>query len=145
MYTNTDAITNKLPEIQALIEVHKPDLIGISEEPKNLKYPLTKAQLNLKNYELLPNENCFNEDGRGMCIYCHTSTLAVLRKPKYLVLNLCSLKSGTPREQPISDVSIAVQTIQKTKMSNSSTASKTTIKVHKMKTSSSWGILTSQK
>ncbi len=31
MYTNADAVTNKLHEIQTLIVIHKPDVIAITE------------------------------------------------------------------------------------------------------------------
>ena len=38
-------------------------------KPKNLKTQLTKASLKLSGYELLPNKNCFINEGRGVCIY----------------------------------------------------------------------------
>ena len=50
MYTNADSVTNKLQEIQAMIEIYKPDIIGITEiKPKNLKYALTKNQFKMEN------------------------------------------------------------------------------------------------
>ncbi len=74
MYTNADAVTNKLHEIQALIVIHKPDIIAITEvKPKNLKHPLSKTQLKIDNYKLIPSETCFSSQGRGVCFYCHES------------------------------------------------------------------------
>ncbi len=70
LYTNADAITNKLDELQVILELHKPEIIAVTEvKPKNLKTPLSKASLKLDGYELLPNKNCFIPEGRGVCLY----------------------------------------------------------------------------
>ncbi len=50
--------------------MHKPSIIAVTEvKPKNLKIPLTKASLKIEGYELVPNKQCFENDGRGVCLY----------------------------------------------------------------------------
>ncbi len=74
MYTNADTITNKFAELQILITIHDPAVIAVAEvKPKNPKAPLTKAGLKIKDFELIANTNCFNNQGRGVCIYVHES------------------------------------------------------------------------
>ncbi len=74
MYTNADSLPNKIDELMGLIDIHKPDIIAITEvKPKNLKQSLTKPNLKLDSYEILPHQNCFADGGRGVCIYIHES------------------------------------------------------------------------
>ena len=41
MYINADSLMNKRTELDALIEIHKPSVIGIVEvKPKNLRYKI---------------------------------------------------------------------------------------------------------
>ena len=48
IFTNADTLTNKFPELQTLLEIHRPDIIGVTEvKPKNITVPLTKAKLKI--------------------------------------------------------------------------------------------------
>ncbi len=74
LYTNADALTNKLSELKALIKIHKPEIVGVTEvKPKNLLYALTKATLKIEGYKLIPNDECLNDKGRGVLLYVHDS------------------------------------------------------------------------
>ena len=76
IFTNADAVTNKLAELETLLAIHKPDIVGVIEvKPKNIAIPLTKTKLRIKGYELLPNNQCFTDEGRGVCLYVHESIL----------------------------------------------------------------------
>ncbi len=76
IFTNADAVTNKLAELETLLVIHKPDIVGVVEvKPKNIATPLTKTKLKLNGYELLPNNQCFTDEGRGVCLYVHESIL----------------------------------------------------------------------
>ena len=58
MYTNTDIVTNKMPELKAYVENHNPWIITITEViPKNYRIPVQKAELTIFNsYEILPKK-----------------------------------------------------------------------------------------
>ncbi len=65
MYTNADGIVNKRRELEANIEIIKPDIIAITEVyPKNVASEIEKSELELDSYD------CFlKPGGRGVCIY----------------------------------------------------------------------------
>ncbi len=52
------------------MKIHKPNIIAVTEvKPKNLTTPLTKASLKIEGYHLIPNKQCFETEGRGVCMY----------------------------------------------------------------------------
>jgi hypothetical protein len=58
---------NKRNELQACVDIHDPDVIGITEvKPKNSRYAIQECELALKGYELFHN---LTEDGRGLAMY----------------------------------------------------------------------------
>ena len=71
IYTNVDTLLNKRPELQALISVYHPHVIGITEvKPKNSRYDLSLAEIQLDGYEVFHN---LKEDGRGVYLYISCS------------------------------------------------------------------------
>ena len=70
-YTNADTLTNKLPELSSRVKNAKttPSIIAITEiKPKNYRYPLTAAELQLDNYDIF-TKNIPGNKGRGIAIY----------------------------------------------------------------------------
>ena len=67
MYTNADSLLNKRDELHALIDIHKPLIIGIVEvKPKNLRYDVQECEIGLKGYHIFHN---LNSVGRGVSLY----------------------------------------------------------------------------
>ena len=65
VHTNIDML-NKRAELQALMTLHIPDVLGISEvKPKNSRYPIQKSEVTLEGYELFHN---LESPGRGICL-----------------------------------------------------------------------------
>lgn len=58
IYTNADSFLNKIEEfkIRFLSDENIPDIIAITEVvPKNMRYTLNKAEIELSGYELFPS------------------------------------------------------------------------------------------
>ena len=51
MYSNADAIMNKRTELEALVEIHKPEIISITEaKPKNCRFEIQPSEVQLSGY-----------------------------------------------------------------------------------------------
>lgn len=56
IYTNADSLLNKLDEFKSRFLQEKPDIVAITEViPKNMRYVISKAELDLKGYERFPS------------------------------------------------------------------------------------------
>ena len=73
MYTNADTLTNKMPELKALVKDIQPSVIAITEViPKNYRYPVQKAEIKIsEDYNIFPE--CISNMGRGITIQLHKS------------------------------------------------------------------------
>ena len=70
-YVNADNLMNKREELEAMIAIHSPDIICVSEFlPKNTSTPVQEPELNLVNYDLCSNISCAK---RGVVIYVASS------------------------------------------------------------------------
>ena len=73
--TNADSLLNKLDEFKSRFLHEKPDIIDITEVlPKSMKYVISKAELDLKGYELFPSNWAIEQSNpgktkRGIVIY----------------------------------------------------------------------------
>jgi hypothetical protein len=59
IYTNADSFLNKFDEFKQryVSESKKPDIIAITEVlPKNMRYTVNKAELDIEGYELFPGK-----------------------------------------------------------------------------------------
>ena len=76
--TNADSFLNKIEEFKnRFLNTDRPDIIAITEVlPKNARYPLTKAELQLPGYEMFPN-NFPDKSKRGTIIYVTNKLKAV--------------------------------------------------------------------
>ena len=71
MYSNVDSLLNKRKEILALIELHKPLVVGLVEiKPKNCKYQVQECEIAINDYQLFHN---LDHPGRGIGLYLHNS------------------------------------------------------------------------
>ena len=71
--TNADSLHCKLAELKTRISAHphQVDIIMINELwPKNKRFQMSEAELQISGYNLFINHN---DNGRGICIYTHTS------------------------------------------------------------------------
>ena len=67
LYSNADCLMNKRAELDALIEIHRPSVIGIVEvKPKNYRYNIQECEIALPGYEVFHN---LDKEGRGMCLH----------------------------------------------------------------------------
>ena len=67
MYINADSLLNKRAELSALIEIHKPEIIGIVEvKPKNYRFQIEECEIAIQDYEVFHN---LKEEGRGICLH----------------------------------------------------------------------------
>eukprot|EP00745_Piridium_sociabile_P043063 TRINITY_DN87471_c0_g3_i3.p1 TRINITY_DN87471_c0_g3~~TRINITY_DN87471_c0_g3_i3.p1 ORF type:complete len:950 (+),score=231.72 TRINITY_DN87471_c0_g3_i3:692-3541(+) len=67
MYTNADSLLNKRTELEAMIEIHQPTIIGIVEiKPKNLRFEVQESEITIPGYEPFHN---LEKRGRGICLY----------------------------------------------------------------------------
>ncbi|CAM1307199.1 ARSA (predicted) [Pycnogonum litorale] len=58
---------NKRAELKAMVDINKPDIIGITEvKPKNSRFKVEKCELEIEGYELFER---LSEEGRGMALY----------------------------------------------------------------------------
>ena len=79
IYTNADSLLNKIEEfkIRFLSDENIPDIIAITEVvPKNTRYTLNKADIELSGYELFPR-NFSGSARRGVIIYVRKKLQAV--------------------------------------------------------------------
>ena len=78
LYTNADTLTNKMRELQLLVNERNADIIMITEvSPKYTKETLCKQQFSLDGYELYTNIE-EEEVARGVAVYIanHLATRA---------------------------------------------------------------------
>ena len=76
IFTNVEALTNKMSELQHMVKHQKPHIIGISEVlPKFFRYKIYPEEFFLENYEMIPHPNVANNIGRGSVLYIHKSIL----------------------------------------------------------------------
>ena len=67
MYSNADSLMNKRTELEALVEIHKPEVISITEvKPKNCRFEIQPSEVQLDGYELF---HTLDKDGRGTCLH----------------------------------------------------------------------------
>ena len=58
---------NKRTELQAVIDIHQPDVIGVTEvKPKNWRYEIADCEIVIEGYELFHN---LMKPGRGVVLY----------------------------------------------------------------------------
>ena len=63
-------LTNKLPELEIIIEKYSPDIVGVSEVlPKSYKNKIYPEEFLIKGYEMIPHTNILENKGRGTIIY----------------------------------------------------------------------------
>lgn len=62
---------NKRNELKAMIDIHQPSIIGITEvKPKNFRYNIEDSELSIPGFDLFHN---LNEEGRGIALYVKNS------------------------------------------------------------------------
>lgn len=67
LYTNADCLMNKRSELDALIEIHDPEVVGIVEvKPKNSRYNIQECEIALPGYDVFHN---LDQQGRGIGLY----------------------------------------------------------------------------
>lgn len=94
-YTNADSILNKIDELKNRISLSSqpPDIIAVTEiKPKNSRYPLSEAEIQLNGY-VTHHRNTSNKEGRGICVYVKDNiqiTEVNLTNPfdEYIVLSI---------------------------------------------------------
>jgi hypothetical protein len=69
LYTNADQLMNKRNELLAMVDVHSPDIIGITEVKPNSRYAVEECELAISGYDLFHN---LNSEGRGVALYVRT-------------------------------------------------------------------------
>ena len=71
MYTNTDTLTNKMPELNGQIVEHQPSVITVTEvNPKNYRIPVQKAEIKVSDdHNVFPDS--ISSKGRGITIQVH--------------------------------------------------------------------------
>ena len=71
LYTNADCLTNKMAELNILMQQQKPepDIVVITEaKPKNARYRVNSSEFNIQGYYTFTSD--FNEEGtRGIVVY----------------------------------------------------------------------------
>ena len=78
LYTNSDSLLNKRDELQALIEMHDPDIIAITEvTPKNCRYEVQECEITLAGYDLF---HTLDKKGRGIALHVKESMKANIRE-----------------------------------------------------------------
>ena len=64
MYTNTDSLLNRKSELEILINMYKPDIIGITEIlPKNREEDPDNCKLKIQGYEHYSNTGANSRRG----------------------------------------------------------------------------------
>eukprot|EP00794_Sanderia_malayensis_P019527 gene19527-21456_t len=75
LYTNADSLLNKREELSVYINLHNPDIIGISEAfPKNTSSSIEFAEYKMDSYDLICN---LDKGKRGVCLYTKSHLKAV--------------------------------------------------------------------
>jgi exonuclease III len=78
IYANVDSLSNKLSELSFITVNYSPDVIALSEVlPKNSRFRLTEAELQLENYDLFTNF-ALPSAHRGVALYIRNTM-----KPHY--------------------------------------------------------------
>ena len=71
LYTNADCLTNKMTELNFLVQQQRPepDIVVITEaKPKNARYKVNSSEFNIQGYFTFTSD--FNEEGsRGIVVY----------------------------------------------------------------------------
>lgn len=76
IYTNANSLLNKLDEFKSRFLQEKPDIKAITEViPKNMRYVISKAELDLKAYKLFPS-SFPGKAKRGIVIYIKSTLKA---------------------------------------------------------------------
>ncbi len=71
LYSNVDSLLNKRHELLALVNYHKPHIIGITElKPKNCRYGVQDCEIAIDGYQLFHN---LDSQGRGIGLYIEES------------------------------------------------------------------------
>ena len=71
VYTNTDVLSNKMEELQSIIQQEDADLVAITEVlPKNIFFPVEEFEFELQGYQFVSNiQIAKSKGGRGICFY----------------------------------------------------------------------------
>ena len=71
IYTNADVLTNKLEELQSIIQQEDADIVAITEVlPKNMIFPVEEFEFELQGYQFVSNiQIAKSKGGRGICFY----------------------------------------------------------------------------
>ena len=69
IYTNADVLTNKLEELQSIIQQEDADIVAITEVlPKNMIFPVEEFEFELQGYQFVSNiQIAKSKGGRGIC------------------------------------------------------------------------------
>ena len=85
MYTNTDCILNKRNELEAMIEIHNPTIIGIVElKPKKCRFELQACGPAVNRFQ----QSKHQDQGKGVCIV--RSQIFILFFPHFASRHLLS-------------------------------------------------------
>jgi hypothetical protein len=77
MYTNADSISNKIDEFRLMVKNNRPHIIGVTEfKPKNARYDLTIAELNVDGYKSFTNSMIKDDGQRGCLLYISSELVA---------------------------------------------------------------------
>ena len=72
VFLNADTLSNKLSELQFLIDSETPQIIGINEVlPKNFTRQIFPEEFSITNYEMIAHPNVEKNSGRGTIMYIH--------------------------------------------------------------------------
>ena len=79
MYGNADSLSNKIPELETIVQDFNPDIIAISEvKPKSTRFPLQPKEILLCGFQ--EPEHNLDVTGRGVCIYVREGLSYRLKK-----------------------------------------------------------------
>ncbi|KAK3757931.1 hypothetical protein RRG08_058245 [Elysia crispata] len=70
LYTNADSLSNKRIELDTMIEIHRPAIIGIVEvKPKNSRFEIQECEIAIPGYDTFHN---LDKSGRDVCLHIRT-------------------------------------------------------------------------
>ena len=70
LYINADSLSNKRTELDTMIEIHRPAIIGIVEvKPKNSRFEIQECEIATPGYDTFHN---IDKSGRGVCLHIRT-------------------------------------------------------------------------
>lgn len=76
IYTNCDSYLNKRAEFQAVLDLHEPALIAMTEiKPKHSRYGVQECEIALDGYDLFHN---LEKEGRGVALFAKKTLKASL-------------------------------------------------------------------